>query len=83
MAKSRKYSDLRADVTRARELADKAKDSTSIHFDEDTIPHGDCSDPIKCDCCCPCCWGKKAAIIDRGLNAAMKLGAASGFSARH
>lgn len=39
------------------------KDSSTIHYDEDTIPHGDCSDPLRCDCMCPKCWSLKVAII--------------------
>jgi hypothetical protein len=43
------------------------KDSSSIHYDEDTIPHGACSDPLHCDCMCPRCWSDKVKIIARSL----------------
>jgi len=44
------------------------KDSSSIHYDEDTIPHGQCSDPVHCDCMCPHCWDAKVSIIRRGMS---------------
>lgn len=44
-------------------LLNEPKDSSAIHYDEDTIPHGACSDPIHCDCMCPECWQLKADII--------------------
>lgn len=45
------------------ELLNGPKDSATIHYDEDTIPHGVCSDPLHCDCMCPHCWEKKARIV--------------------
>lgn len=48
-------------------LLDEPKDSATIHYDEDTVPHGACSDPIHCDCMCPTCWALKAEIIREGL----------------
>lgn len=54
-----------------RRLLDEPKDSRTIHYDEDTIPHGACSDPIHCDCMCPHCWARKVAIIERGIAPVM------------
>jgi hypothetical protein len=51
-------------------LLDEPKDSDAIHFDEDTIPHGACSDPVHCDCMCPRCWQLKAAIVRDAWRAA-------------
>jgi hypothetical protein len=54
---------------RLQQLLDTPKDSSTIHYDEDTIPHGQCDDPIRCDCCCPACWAAKAAIVRAGIKA--------------
>lgn len=50
------------------ELLYGPKHSATIHFDEDTIPHGACSDPSHCDCMCPHCWAKKVAILEPHLD---------------
>jgi hypothetical protein len=52
---------------RLQQLLDAPKDSSTIHYDEDTIPHGACSDPIHCDCMCPECWALKVAIIREAI----------------
>jgi hypothetical protein len=46
-----------------QQLLDEGKSSAAIHFDEDTIPHGQCEDPVHCDCMCPSCWSQKVHII--------------------
>lgn len=51
-------------------LLDEPKDSATIHYDEDTIPHGACDDPLHCDCMCPECWRLKADIIRAALAVA-------------
>jgi hypothetical protein len=48
-------------------LIEEPKDSSTIHYDEDTIPHGACSDPIHCDCMCPHCWLEKVEIIEAAI----------------
>lgn len=56
---------------RLAQLLNATKDSRTIHYDEDTIPHGACDDPIHCDCMCPLCWTLKADIVRAGLSAAV------------
>ena len=56
------------DPARWAEFLHGPKDSSTIHYDEDTIPHGQCSDPVHCDCMCPHCWRAKVAIIEAALE---------------
>ncbi len=57
-----------AAAQRLQRLLDEPKDSSTIHFDEDTIPHGACSDPVHCDCMCPECWRLKVEIIRQSAS---------------
>lgn len=58
----------RVNSNRFRKLLSEPKDSSRIHYDEDTIPHGACSDPVHCDCMCPWCWQQKVMIIQSVLQ---------------
>jgi hypothetical protein len=41
----------------------------NLHYDEDTIPHGQCLDPLRCDCCCDgvCGTAKRQAAIQAAI----------------
>lgn len=57
-----------AAIRALQRLLDEPKDSATIHFDEDTIPHGACDDPVHCDCMCPKCWQLKADIVRAAMG---------------